>query len=199
MSAQDLRSVFAPFGTLHSIDLPVDNEGKGRGFGFVWMLRKVDAEKAMGKVNGKTLYPGMGEQREKEGGEGKKQTRKRKKEEGVAETLQSKGRVVAVDWALGKGQWQEAQKGEQKVEQDGASASGSGSEDSEENSDEDSEDEDGSNEDSDASAPEDLSSNEDDEDEAMGNETSAKGKDVGTTLFVRNIQFEATEDELYTL
>ena len=199
MSAQDIRSVFAPFGSLHSIDLPVDSEGKGRGFGFVWMLRKVDAEKAMAKVNGKTLYPGMGEQREKEGGEGKKQTRKRKKEEGVAETLQSKGRVVAVDWALGKGQWQEAQKGEQKADSDEASASGSGSDDSEEDdSEEDSDEEAGSNEDSDGSAPEDLSSNED-EDEAMGNEASAKGKDVGTTLFVRNIQFEATEDELYAL
>ena len=99
------------------------------------------------------------------------------------------GRPVAVDWALSKDKWEETQKGKEgevkdikpdiKAE-DGSDDSGS---DSDSDSDEEDEDEE-----------------EDKPDVDMEEEEPVKPKlptvDVGSTLFIRNLPFETTEQEL---
>lgn len=123
-----------------------------------------------------------------------------------------KGRVVAVDWALGKEEWKKAQEGD-KVEGEAAASDASSDEDESGSDQEDDEDEEGSSdededEDSDTSpVPEDLEDRDTtpqpvggaEDDGLDDDEEEAKPKAQGTTLFVRNISFEATEAELYDL
>jgi nucleolar protein 4 len=165
------------------------------------------AEAALKGVNGTRIYSGMAAERiASEGGkEGKKKEVREKKK---AEKAQfqggggEKGRVVAVDWALSKEDWEKAQ----EEAKEGASESGSGS-DSGEDSEEDKDSEDGEeseeeDEDSDTD-PIPVGLDDDGKDEEHDSEDEeeedAKPKQEGTTLFVRNMSFEATEAELYDL
>ena len=200
---------------------------KSKGFAFVWFLIRKDAEKAMEGCNGMTVEAGMAETMFSDKQKKKKQRREEKKrkahegggsEDEEDEQEEGKGkRTIAVDWALSKDKW-EAEKA--KLEADvemGASDADDGSDDEgtdsdksgEESGEEDSEDEqlgvhesgsdeEGESEESD-SHPED-----DNDDEEVGvDEKPAKptlpAPEVGTTVFVRNVPFEATEDELRTL
>jgi nucleolar protein 4 len=122
----------------------------------------------------------------------------------------AEARPVAVDWALSKDQWEKTKAPEAKADGDDAessSGSDSGSESSG-SSDTDSEDED---EDADSDAEmEDVSGDltmgdggdaeaeEEDEEEAPVKPTLPT-VDVGSTLFIRNLPFEVTEQELNTL
>ena len=142
---------------------------------------------------------------------------KKKKEKGKIVGL--RGRLVAVDWALGKAEYEKLEAGGEATP---ASAPIAG-EDAEKDSD--ASDEDDEEEDSDSDMDP-VPFNEDDEDEDEdgdmspveedalidqleppsdvedGDEEPAKPAhqpDEGATLFVRNIQFEATENELYNL
>jgi nucleolar protein 4 len=206
-SAFDLYAAFAPFGAIHSIETPVNKEGKGRGFAFVWFIQKKAAEEAIRKMNGKTLYPGLGEERVKEGGEGKKQTRQRLKAEG--EELKKDARVVAVDWALAKDQFEKAQQEatQPKPQQEASSQLDGTSLKSEVSEEESSGDEEQEGSDEDMSP---VEENEDEDSEAefspvendqaeSEEEEEEPARPQGTTLFVRNVQFEATEDELFAL
>ncbi|KPV77078.1 uncharacterized protein RHOBADRAFT_52034 [Rhodotorula graminis WP1] len=215
----DLRAAFARFGPLHSITLPVDPAtSKGRGFAFVYFVSRGHAEKALAAVNGTRVYAGMAAERvATEGGkEGKKkEVREKKKAEKTASGGGGgdKGRVVAVDWALSQEEWKKAQEGEKEgaeasgseADEESGSGSDSGSSDDEED------------EDSDMSpVPEDLDADSDMSPEPVGaaERRRAEHKDdglsdegeedkpqqqKGTTLFVRNMSFEATEAELYDL
>lgn len=54
MTEAELRSLFAPFGTIESVSLVTDREtGRSRGFGFVEMPDNSEAEKAIAALNGK--------------------------------------------------------------------------------------------------------------------------------------------------
>jgi len=109
-------------------------------------------------------------------------------------------RVIAVDWVLSKDKWE---KEKAKLEEDDVDAKMSGS------SDEDSEnDESGpsssSDEDDDSASSDDGSDDleeDDDDDDDRGQPTrpALPAPEEGTTLFVRNIPFEATDDDLRTL
>ena len=124
-----------------------------------------------------------------------------------------KGRIVAVDWALGK---KEFEKAEEEAQNRGGK-NGQGKTIERELADDlaehetdtepvvyaevKSEGEDDTSSISDIAAnpedfapPSDLGSDEDDD-----AEDKALEKETGTTLFVRNIQFEATENEMFTL
>jgi nucleolar protein 4 len=103
------------------------------------------------------------------------------------------GRPVAVDWALSKDKWQETQKGKQ----------GEGEKDVK--PDIKAEDKSGSDPDSDGSGSDSDDDDEDDDDEDKPEimeveEEPVKPKlptvDVGSTLFIRNLPFETTEQEL---
>lgn len=216
----DLRATFLPFGPIQAIDLPTlpsklptdpskpPPPPRARGFAFVWFTAKKDAERAMEKINGKPIKraPDAGVAKGKEG-----RVQRKQKGDTVGD-----GRIVAVDWALSKDKFQDAQ-GKEKE----GSGSGSGSESE---SDSDSESSSGSDSDSD-SDEENNDDEEDDDDEEDTDEADAANvsgdidmvedeeeeeddapvkpklpdTDVGATLFVRNLPFEATEHELGTL
>ncbi|KAI0031894.1 hypothetical protein K488DRAFT_38076, partial [Vararia minispora EC-137] len=234
VSEQDLRALFLPYGTIYSVHVPqaapptregkADNHGevkeedrdasvprlRGKGFAFVWMWTKREAEKAMEGVNGKMVRAGMAEEMVRDKQVRKKARRQAKKAKGGEEDegLGEDGngaRIVAVDWALSKDRWEEEK---QKM---GEADDEEGDEEGDEDEDEDSEDEDeeGDEEDShvglhdDNDAEDEDATTEDEEDDRSDADERAKPQlpapEAGTTLFVRNIPFEATEDELRTL
>ncbi|SGY69449.1 BQ5605_C004g03016 [Microbotryum silenes-dioicae] len=205
----DIRAAFARFGSLHSITLPEDPKtGKPRGFAFVYYVTKSCAEAALKAMNGTRIYAGMAADRiAEEGGKlGKKKEVREKKKAALKESRGGggeKGRLVAVDWALSKDDWKKAQEAEVDEAEAGSD------EDTEEHSDSDDDDsQEEEDDDSDLSPVEEDES--DDEDEGEELELSDGDSDVdeepqstelekGTTLFVRNMSFEATEPELYDL
>ncbi|GAA5829095.1 hypothetical protein JCM11251_004123 [Rhodosporidiobolus azoricus] len=223
VTVADLRAAFARFGSLHSITLPVDpSTSKPRGFAFIYFVTRSNAETALKAVNGTRIYAGMAAERiASEGGkEGKKKdVRQKKKAEKEAQGGGGgeKGRLVAVDWALGKEEWKKAQEGgaegdekesEEASESNSEERSGSeGEEDSEEDSDEEDEQEDDDSDlepiavgaDGEPLAPAGGKAVKDEDDDLSDLEEDSKPKQEGTTLFVRNMSFEATEAELYDL
>ncbi|KAH9950747.1 RNA-binding domain-containing protein [Amylocystis lapponica] len=241
ITEQDLRAVFLPYGPIHSIDIPVtldstkEEPGEGlsekrrtqarsKGFAFVWMLSRKDAEAAMEGCNGMTVQAGMAVKMVADKQKRKKQLREERKlsraetaedaeqsdeEKGHATTAQ---RVIAVDWALSKDKWEKAKAsmvGEEAERSDVDMADAQGDEGDEDESDsgeggsgsdndehigvhdgeEDGESDDGS-ENSDA---------EEDNDAQEPTKPVLPPPESGTTLFVRNVPFEATDDELRTL
>ncbi|KAF8552784.1 RNA-binding domain-containing protein [Imleria badia] len=199
VTEQDLRAIFLPYGPIHSIHIPqaevgdvkteadAEHEGsskaaRSKGFAFVWMLSKKDAESALEKCNGMKVVAGMA----------------------------SDIRVIAVDWALSKERWVKEKEKlaepdddvEKDMEIDDAERDASASEDGEADSEleqlgiheEGSGDEGGEDEDED-----------EDEDDGEDSDGDSPKKpqlphtDTGNTLFIRNIPFTATEDEIRTL
>ncbi|KIJ52673.1 hypothetical protein M422DRAFT_223344 [Sphaerobolus stellatus SS14] len=189
-----LRRLFLPYGPIHSIDLPVSKpteEGgkpRAKGFGFVWMMNKKDAEAAIEGANGTTLNGSK---------EGDSEAKEKARE-----------RVIAVDWALSKDKWEEEKEkimgDEVEKPSDSGSEAGSSSESGSENSDEEEESDDdnvGVHEDSDSDGSdedEDSEFERSDEDEAA-ERPQLPPPETGNTVFIRNLPFDATEDELRTL
>jgi nucleolar protein 4 len=232
VTEQDLRAVFLPYGPIYQIHIPTaaaaevreEGEGEGevgkpvkqraKGFGFVWMLSRKDAERAIEGCNGKVVRAGTAEALVSDKQKKKKQKRLEKKmkeagkvvveeendeggeaEEDVEDEKNLSERVIAVDWALSKDKWEgEKAKMEQKAEEDVDMDSES---DDEEGSDEDEKNigvHSGEGDEDEDSAP---SEGEDYREEPV--KPSLPATDVGTTLFVRNVPFTATEDEFRTL
>jgi len=187
VTEQELRTLFLSHGPVYSVDIPKEkgeppseDEGgpsksrqpKAKGFAFVWMLSRGDAEKALPGVNGMKLG----------------------------------GRPIAVDWALSKERW-EGEKG-----RSGGETKDKGT-DMDSNRDSDQERGDS---DSDEALDghglgvhevDDDSITESDED-SVNESGSDRGEpvkpqlpqiDTGTTLFIRNVPYEATEAELRIL
>lgn len=207
----DLATVFCPFGPLHSISLH-------KGFSFIWYLRHASASSAIEKINNTRVYPGMYDDRVREAGEHEKASMVKKLEKGkIYNIKKEKGRLVAVDWALGKDEFQKIEKSNaekgaaaEKMQVDEEKDSDDEKEDSDEEEEDDDDDmpvaidddQDASDEDLDpealappSDAEESMESDMDDDDD----DGPAKKEDIGTTVFVRNIMFEATENELFTL
>lgn len=175
---QTLHALFLPYGPIHTITLPPplpapksasadpDKPAKprARGFAFVWMLTRKDAEKALEEVNGRSV---IGENGNEDG-----------------------ARTVAVDWALSKDKWKEAEKAAPTaVEAEPATAEEE--DDAEESKEGEDEDED---EDADM-----MPVDEEEEEVAVPAKPALPPPEEGTTLFIRNLSFEATEDQLRTL
>jgi len=56
VSEEDLQKLFSEAGVVQSVKIVMDAySGRSRGFGFVEMAAKEDAEKAITLINGKTL------------------------------------------------------------------------------------------------------------------------------------------------
>ena len=169
------------------------------GFAFVWMLSKKDAEKAIEGCNGAVLRAGMAEamisnkqKRKKQRREEKKNLTKVKVEEDEGfggETLgKETERTIAVDWAFSKERWR-AEMAERDQDGDAIMEEPDQSDDNEDSSGEDEEinDEDASHD-----------SGDEDSDE-QPDQPQLPAPESGTTVFVRNVPFTATEDELRTL
>ncbi|KAI6139636.1 hypothetical protein EDD17DRAFT_343402 [Pisolithus thermaeus] len=244
---QDVRAIFLPYGPIHSINMPVTNFGDGteqgdreegtkssasnrsKGFAFVWMLSRKDAETALEECNGMKVKAGMAhtivsdkQKRKKDRREEKKHAQCGKEEgaEGTPEATgsSSKERMIVVDWALSKDRWEEAKSKLEEIDE-GEGSEGDvemkdpGSESEGDDEDEDEDEEDSEDEDEHIGVHEEVegdadsqsgsdgegeeSAGDDDEREAM--KPKLPQTDVGTTLFIRNIPFTATEDDLRTL
>ena len=197
---QDLRAAFTPYGPIYSIQIPTDDKTskkddasatatankkvRTKGFAFVWMSSKKDAEKAIKGCNGMTVRAGTAES---------------------SDDKRATERVIAVDWALSKDKWEEEKA---KIEKDavmhGPSESEEDAEDDNSNSGEENSDDDdeghlglhtGEEEDNNSNA----GSEEDEENDEERVKPQLPQPEAGTTLFIRNIPFNATEDELRTL
>ncbi|PWN49528.1 hypothetical protein IE53DRAFT_388239 [Violaceomyces palustris] len=154
-------------------------EGKGagalgRGFAFVWHVSKSDAARALAGINGKAVRHGAAEHAAYKAAKGKKGRELAKAALDKVRQNALPERIVAVDWALSKKDW------EQKADQSDAET------------DADMED--------DASETEDDSQNGTDKEDEDDSEVDEKPKlpqpEEGTTLFIRNLPYQATEEEL---
>ena len=194
-----------------------------RGFAFIWMLSRKDAERAIEGCNGVVVRAGtaetlvMDKQKRKkvkrlekkaaaaaagvkEGGEEAgeddvDEDEDMEKEEKEKDDKRATERVIAVDWALSKDKWKEEKAKIQEDEDEEMASPPSDSEDDE------SEDGLGVHSGSDDNDDDAGDSQLDDEDD--NGEEPVKPQlpppETGTTLFIRNIPFNATEDELRTL
>jgi nucleolar protein 4 len=207
ITEQDLRAVFLPHGSIYSIDIPrvdaddhvkAEDDGpsallRSKGFAFVWMWNRKEAETAINACNGMQVRAGFATDLIKDKQKKKKARREEKKQAGAKNPLDDSGRTIAVDWALSKKKWEE----EKVLEEEMASES---------------QDEQGSNGDTESSQESDV------RDDGEGSITGSDHKEAeagasdeekerpslpqpeaGTTLFIRNLPFLATEDELRTL
>ncbi|KAG9123801.1 RNA recognition motif-containing protein [Ceratobasidium sp. 392] len=223
ITEDDLHRLFAPYGPIYSVTLPnakptddaKTSPNRHRGFAFVWMLAHADAERAIKGVNGRVVgTKGKKKKTRKEREEiarekAAKRLRKMKGEEESDEeeeegeeanegVKEKEGRVVAVDWALSKSKWEEAvlqRQDDETMEVDGEE---DGGQSDEEQSDQEV-DEDASSEEEGSEADGSDEDEDEDEDEDVHERPQLPNTDVGTTLFVRNVPFEATEDDLRTL
>lgn len=164
---EELSLLFRSYGKIKFVDLPKTPAGKPAGFGFVTIRGRKNAEKAMAGVNGKEVD----------------------------------GRMLAVDWAVEKDVWEEQQRKERR-EAKGDHTSDLNVSDSHMSKTEDDEMEDMDqggielpvidSERSDAVETDDDGENELDEDD-----TQSTSNDVTGTIFIRNLPFSVTDDELY--
>jgi nucleolar protein 4 len=174
ITEQELRTLFLPHGPVFSLDIPKEKgqpmseehrstsrQPKAKGFAFIWMLSRGDAEKALQDLNGKEVG----------------------------------GRAIAVDWALSRERW-EGEKG--RFEEEAKNEDFDADSDSDGASDEDwlgvHEDDTGSSTESSQDSNDEGS---DDRGEPVKPELPQT--DTGTTIFIRNVPYEATEDELRIL
>lgn len=195
---QDISATFLPYGPIHSIDMPKTEDGKAKRFAFVWMLSRADAEKAISKCNGMKIRAGIADELARAKQKKKKEVRIEKKgragEMEVAEEGEEAGgaeRVIAVDWALSKDKWEE-EKAKIEVDEDASM------EEADEDHSEEEGDAVGVNEGDDESDDE-SSSYETEEDVQKPVKPELPAPETGTTLFIRNLPFEATDDELRLL
>ncbi|KAI8461336.1 hypothetical protein BY996DRAFT_4631763 [Phakopsora pachyrhizi] len=215
VTEQDLRYIFAPFGTIHSINIPTvvkdgkESKTRGKGFAFVWMISEADASRALKGLNGKNIYAGISHEAIKNDTDGQKKSKKRKESKDV-EKPEDRGRIITVDWALSKKKFEEAEN-EKKANSSGntdlrsKTEGGSGEEDEEDDDfddDDDDDDDDDSNDDNESSdAGEDSGTDASrlSDDGSNSDTKSRTSENAGYTLFVRNLSFEATEEELHAL
>jgi nucleolar protein 4 len=222
---QDLRAVFLPYGPIYSIHIPKadqDGDGEGKkdrtkGFAFVWMLSKKDAEKAIEGCNGIVVRAGTADSMVSDKQKKKKQRREEKRlkaaargegagdeAEELVDYKRATERTIAVDWALSKDKWKEEKAKIEEVAEDVDMEDASSSEASAQDTDQDSADSDDEgelgvhDEGGDSDEDEDnVESDDDDMEEPV--KPTLPPPETGTTLFVRNVPFQATEDELRTL
>ncbi|KAF8154560.1 hypothetical protein B0H34DRAFT_809141 [Crassisporium funariophilum] len=249
---QDLRAVFLPYGPIHSIHIPTDEKKsedktkaedvehaesstaakkvRTKGFAFVWMLSKKDAERAIQGCNGMVIRAGTAETlvSDKQKRKKVKRIEKKMKEDMAAgskvagngngdedededmekeepvDDKRATERVIAVDWALSKEKWKEEKA---KIDEDVSMGEASGSGDETDDDGSDSDGSDGSDVGEDGlgvhNGEDDTDDSSSEEDEEENGEEPVKPQlpppETGTTLFIRNVSFNATEDELRTL
>lgn len=209
ITQEDLKATFIPYGDIHLITLPTikakDGSDHNKGYGFVWYTFHHDAQKAIEKMNGKSVKLATSEADVAAAGGTKKQ-RKR-----IAKDVES--RPVAVDWALSKEKWEHEQKVDEAQEEGEDKEDEKMEDDSEQSASEDeksNDDDENSSESEGSEDDEDVENADDDEimeelenesatDDSEEEEEGEKAPPLqdGLTLFVRNIPFEATQEDMY--
>ncbi len=211
VTEQDLRAIFLPHGSVYSIDIPRTNtdnlvkaEGdepsslRGKGFAFVWMWNRKEAEAAMNACNGMQVHTGFATALIMDKQKRKKVRREEKKQAGTSTALDDSGRTIAVDWALSKNKWEEEKRDlheEKASEPEGEHESDEDADNPQSAAEEPDESDDGE-----ASIIDsDHEGAEEDVNDEEKERPSLPQPEAGTTLFIRNIPFLATEDELRIL
>jgi nucleolar protein 4 len=214
ITEQDLRAIFLPHGSIYSIDIPRTDASnnvkveagepsvppRGKGFAFVWMWNRKEAETALNTCNGMQVRAGFASNLIKDKQKKKKVRREEKKQAESREVHDDSGRTIAVDWALSKDKWEQEKKDLNDVTESDSQdeqASNTDTESLQNTVDEPDENDDGE------ESVIDVDHKETEEDvsdeEKAGTRPSLPQPEAGTTLFIRNIPFLATEDELRTL
>lgn len=215
VTVDDIRAVFLRYGAVYEVKLPrkgdeaaasADANARNRGFAFVWFVSRSDAARAMEGVNGQQLGHGMAQKAALKSAKGKEGRAIAKKALEEAEKGAQPARPVAVDWSLAQKNWlareDDAEDNAEDDVEDGDDASvAEAPSKKRRRSDAESTIGDSA---SDATGDEDESVDEDDgEDEGDAHMQAAKPQltppEAGTTLFVRNLPFQATEEELRDL
>lgn len=170
--SHQLEKLFQSYGKVKQAYVPRKGPGLMAGFGFVLMRGRKNAEKAMEGVNGKEID----------------------------------GRTLAVDWAVEKDVYQGLQKGEGEGEDGGVEVKEEDDEDEEEEieesmggvglADDDEMESDGSDEEDENEDDEDVDIDMDDGDEPDEVAEANLSEDKSTTLFVRNLPFSCTDEDL---
>ncbi|KAH0437577.1 hypothetical protein IEQ34_026216 [Dendrobium chrysotoxum] len=160
----------------------LQKQGRGRGFAFVWHVSRNDAVNAIKGLNGTEIGHGAAEKAQVKAAKGKAGRDAAKKAfETVMQNAQPP-RQVAVDWALSKKEW------EQKKDESEA-----GDTDVEAVDDDEEGEEEGDSE------PLEIDEDENDEENEGESKPSLPRPEEGTTLFIRNLPYQATEEELRNL
>ncbi|TPX17016.1 uncharacterized protein E0L32_012326 [Thyridium curvatum] len=173
---EDLTNLFRMHGKVKYADLP-SVKGKLKGFGFITMRGRKNAEKAMEAVNGKVVD----------------------------------GRPIAVDWAVDKQTWEQQQKDqpdEPAETEEGAEKPSKDDDDEDKEEEDDEEDEEDADlrnfmknhmenlEDEESDEEDETGGKVDDDDEEASKETKSLSTDNSTTLFIRNLPFTTTDEDL---
>ncbi|UZJ51022.1 hypothetical protein CBS101457_000342 [Exobasidium rhododendri] len=159
---------------------PAASAGTGRGFAFVWMVSRSDASNAIKGVNGSTIGRGIAEKVQLKAAKGKAGREAGKKALEATLSSAQTGRIVAVDWALSKKEW-ELKKDESEAEETDKEAD---------------DDDDKEKADSDSDLDPEEIKGKDDKEEDEEAKPSLPSPSEQTTLFIRNLPYQATEVEL---
>lgn len=195
MTVDDIRAVFLPYGALYDVSIPLqeptneDEAPKGRGFAFVWFVSKSDAAKAMEAINGVSLRHGAAEQAILKKAKGQLGREAAKEALKKAQEQAQPARPVAVDWSVSQKEWlaqEHHASTDDEVEEEEETTSSLGDSDAISDADE---------------------NNLMNQDSADVDDTAADpaepaklaAPDAGTTLFIRNLPYQATEAELKEL
>ena len=171
---------------------------RGKGFAFVWMWNRKEAETAMDACNGMQVRTGLATDLIKEKQKKKKALRQEKKQAEANNGLGDSGRVIAVDWALSKSKWEEEKKHLDKDKSSGSESEQEGDDDTEGSQAATDEPEEEPDSDSDDGSGDEVTVGDVNDDREMAAPTLPQ-PEAGTTLFIRNIPFLATDDELRAL
>lgn len=155
------------------------------------MVSRSDATRALDGVNGRTLARGAAEAAVLKAAKGQKGRQLARANKERVQKAAQPGRVVAVDWALSKKKWEE------KAAQSETETDAEDDEDDDEDDDEEDDEEDeGSDLEPIAVGDADEQDDEESEEEKGPQKPALPAPEEGTTLFVRNLAYEATEEEL---
>ena len=212
ITEQDLRAVFLPHGSIYSVDIPQVNMNddaiaenskpaaprRGKGFAFVWMWNRKEAETAMNACNGIQVRAGLATDLIKEKQTKKKALREERKQVEASKSFGDPGRIIAVDWALSKNKWEDEKKHLGRDTPSGSQSEQEGDDDTEGSQAVADEQGDEPDSDSEEGSGDEVTVGDVSDDRELAGPTLPQ-PEAGTTLFIRNIPFLATEDELRAL
>ncbi|CAG9941955.1 unnamed protein product [Clonostachys rosea f. rosea IK726] len=183
-TSEQLSHLFRSFGKVKFADLP-SSKGKLKGFGFVTLRGRKNAEKALETINGKEID----------------------------------GRTLAVDWAVDKATWEgqnqkdDGEKGNKEAKEEAETSDAAKDEDDDQvdskkegvdadlanflkNHMQNMEDEDDEDEEKDDDDEDEEDDGEDGEGEQSKSKESQKSTDNSSTIFIRNLPFTTTDEQL---